>query len=426
MSSDDKGPRSEKRPFGKKPFKAGGRKFGDKKFGDKKFGGDRPFRDRGPRPDAPRGAHPDSPRGPRPDGERSFRDRGPRPNGSRGPRPDGERSFRERGPRPGSDRPFRDRGAPREGGSGPRANEPGKSPFRGMYGGPKKDGEYPRGDRPFRRESREPREAGAGQEEQGRPHLGENELRYHGKNACLGLFKARPDDIVRLYVRRDLAPEFAELIEYCAKNHKSYHLVEEGDLDRLSASTHHQGICLIAGVKRFLAENAFFSELGAHRTLVLYLDGVANPHNLGAIIRTAAHFGVKFVCVAAEEVSKISPSLYRTAEGGAEAVNVVRIEDPEKFLDRLRHQGFQLYAFEAGPKSISLFDTRLNEKSVFVFGAEVEGLSGIVKTIVESKVQIPGTGEVESLNVSVAAAIAMAEFEKQGITRSVRIVKKKS
>jgi TrmH RNA methyltransferase len=447
MSSDDKGPRGDKRPFGKKPFKASGRKFGDKKFGP---GGDRP--QRGPRAEGERsfGDRPARPYGkrnegesrPRPVGDRDFgpkkfgarptspypkrpeRAGGPRPVSERGPRAEGERSFGDRPARPYNRRPERDNG-PRP--VGERAERGAKSPFRGMYGGPKKpEGEYPRGDRPFRRNQREPANGPRiNAEEAQRPHLGEGELRYHGKNACLGLFKARPEDIVRLYVRRDLAVEFAPLIEYCAKNHKSYHLVEEPDLERLSASTHHQGICLIAGMKRFFAENTFFSELGAHRTLVLYLDGVANPHNLGAIIRTAAHFGVKFVCVPMEEISKISPALYRTAEGGAEAVNVVRIEDPEKFLDRLRHQGFQLYAFEAGPKSVSLFDTRLNEKAVFVFGAEVTGLSGLVKTIVESKLQIPGTGEVESLNVSVAAAIAMAEFGKQGVNRTVRIVKKK-
>jgi TrmH RNA methyltransferase len=256
-----------------------------------------------------------------------------------------------------------------------------------------------------------------------RPHLAENELRYHGKNACLALLKARPQDIVRAYVLREKSEEFAELIEFCAKNHLSYHLVDAGDLERLTDSIHHQGVCLIARAKRFFREDAFFRELGAHRTLVIYLDGVANPHNLGAILRTAAHFGVKYVCVPKDEITKISPALYRTAEGGAELVHLVRVEDTEKFLDRLQSTGFQLYAFEPGAKAIPLFETRLNEKSVFVFGAEVEGLSGLVKTIVETKVTIPGTGGVESLNVSVAAAVAMAEFEKQSQSRSVRIVK---
>jgi TrmH RNA methyltransferase len=468
MSTDDKRPRGDKKPFGKKPYRSGGG-FGDKKpYGDKKpFGdkkrfagpgagprgprpeGDRPFRDRGPRPDGPSrprpfGDRPDRDRGPRRDFGDKGRPRGPRPvgEGPSRPRPFGDRPDRDRGPRPVGDRQFRERG-PRADGerpSRPFGNRPDREeraprkdrPFRGMYGGPKKDGEYPRGDRPFRRgpargadqESSAPRVRSP--EDTERRHLGEDELRYLGKNACLGLFKARPDDIVRVYVLRSLAEEFAAVIEYCGKNHLSYHLVEEQDLERLTDSVHHQGICIVARMKRFFPEEAFFRELGAHRTLVLYLDGVANPHNLGAIVRTAAHFGVKFVCVPKDEINKLSPALYRTAEGGAEAVNVVRIEEPEKFFDRLSHQGFHLYAFEAGKKSMSLFDTRLNEKSVFVFGAEVEGLSGLVKSVVESKIKIPGTGEVESLNVSVAAAVAMAEFEKQGVTRSVRIVKKKS
>jgi TrmH RNA methyltransferase len=457
MSTDDKRPRGDKKPFGKKPYRTGGG-FGDKKpFGDKKrFAGPAA----GPRGAGPRGPRPDGdrPSRPRPFGDRPDRDRGPSRDfgdkGPRGPRPNSDRPF-ERGPRadgegpsrprPFGDRPDRDRGPRRDfGDKGPRGPRPDgdrpdrdrnsrkDTPFRGMYGGPKKEGEYPRGDRPFRRGPAR----GADQESSGprvrspedteRRHLGEDELRYLGKNACLGLFKARPDDIVRVYVLRSLAEEFTAVIEYCGKNHLSYHLVEEEDLERLTDSVHHQGICIVARMKRFFPEEAFFRELGAHRTLVLYLDGVANPHNLGAIVRTAAHFGVKFVCVPKDEINKLSPALYRTAEGGAEAVNVVRIEEPEKFFDRLTHQGFHLYAFEAGKKSMSLFDTRLNEKSVFVFGAEVEGLSGLVKSLVESKVKIPGTGEVESLNVSVAAAVAIAEFEKQGLTRSVRIVKKKS
>ena len=287
-----------------------------------------------------------------------------------------------------------------------------------MFSGPR-DQRQERGDRPFDRREEGARGGksfpGEGQQARSeRPHLAEDELRYHGKNACLGLWKARPDDIIRVYVLREKSEEFADLIEFCAKNRKSYHLVGEGDLERLSDSIHHQGICVIAKAKRFFREENFFHELGAHRTLVLYLDGVANPHNLGAIMRTAAHFGVQWVCVPKDEITKISPALYRTAEGGAEQVKLVRVEDAEKFLDRLRGQGFQLYAFEPSAKAVSLFETRLNEKSVFVFGAEVEGLSGIVKTIVESKLTIPGTGAVESLNVSVAAALAMAEFQKIG------------
>jgi RNA methyltransferase, TrmH family len=296
----------------------------------------------------------------------------------------------------------------------------------------------PFGEKPFRRrpddrdsrgadrgEQHRPREEGPAPRRE-RPHLAENELHYHGKNACLALYQQRPQDLIRVYVLRDLAEEYSELLEYCAKNRKAYHLVGPRDLERLTDSVHHQGICLVARAQRSLREDQFFRELGGGRSLVMYLDGVGNPHNLGAILRTAAHFGVKHLCVPQESVGRLSPAIFRTAEGGAEFVSVVRIEDTEKFLDRLQGMGFHLYAFDPAASSQSLFDTRLNERSAFVFGAEVEGLSGLVRTIVETKLSIPGTGAVESLNVSVAAALAMAEFQKQGTQRAVRIVKSRS
>lgn len=459
MSPNDKKPFGEKKSFGKKPF--GAKKFGDRgprREGSGGFGGKRSFGDRGPRGESGGGRGPRREggfdRGPRRDGKfdrgprreggfggkRSFGDRGPRADGggSRGPRidADSEQPQPRRWEEGDSQRPFRKK--PFGGGKGRFGDKPARhdnSRFRGMYNGPatREDRER-RQFRSYRPDPRAEKDLGPDAapvmpdvDGGDRPHLAENELRYHGKNACLALLKSRPDDIVRVYVLKELAEELNPLIEHCAKNRKAYHLVDAGDLERLTDSLHHQGVCVIARAKRFFKEEIFFRELGAHRTLVLYLDGVANPHNLGAIVRTAAHFGVKFVCVPKDEINKISPALYRTAEGGAEVVNLVRVEDTEKFLDRMRALGFQLYAFEAGEKTVPLFETRLNEKALFVFGAEVEGLSGLVKTIVETKVSVPGTGAVESLNVSVAAAVAMAEFERQGKTpRPVRIVKSKS
>lgn len=455
----DRGPRRE---GGSGPRREGGGFGGKRSFGDrgsrpggfKKFGDrDRPSRDRQERPDAdrPRTFPTPLPEGaPRPErdaGDRPFRkkpfgdrggfgDRGPRREG--GPRDRGgfggrrEGGFNKFG---GGDRGDRRGGYGRsEGRDGNRDDR-----YRGMYGKPMSDEQREwKKKRSYRPDPgfvpdqgpeapAHASDADTAADTAARPHLAENELRYHGKNACLALLKSRPQDIVRAYILREKAEELSSLIEFCAKNHLAYHLVGAGDLERLSDSIHHQGVVIIARAKRFFKEEIFFKELGAHRTLVVYLDGVANPHNLGAILRTAAHFGVKWVCVPKDEITKISPALYRTAEGGAETVNLVRVEDTEKFLDRLRGTGFQLYAFEPGEKAIPLFETRLNEKSVFVFGAEVEGLSGLVKTIVETKVTIPGTGNVESLNVSVAAAVAMAEFERQGqAPRAVRIVKSRS
>ena len=259
-----------------------------------------------------------------------------------------------------------------------------------------------------------------------RPHFNKNELHFYGQNACLALWRNRPKEILKVYVHRDLSDEFSDLLKYCASQRKSYHLVGESDLERLTDSVHHQGICIVAEGRRPLRDQDLFRELGSGRTLILYLDGVGNPHNLGAILRTAAHFGVKYVAVPKDSFVRLSPAANRTSEGAAEFVSIVTVENPEKFFDRLHQSGFGTYDFAAHEKNASLYDTRLAERSLFVLGNEVAGVSSAVNSLVERGLRIPGTGAVESLNVSVAAALATAEFFRQASQKSVRIVKSRT
>lgn len=256
-----------------------------------------------------------------------------------------------------------------------------------------------------------------------RPHLGKDELRYYGRNACLALWKQRPKDLIRVYVRKDLADDYADLLADCAKTRKSYHLVNEGDLERLAGSLHHQGICVVAKQKRSLRDGDLLRELGGGRELILYLDGVGNPHNLGAILRTAAHFGVRYVAGPASSLPRLSAAAARTSEGGGEHVSLVRVEDPIAFVEKIRKRGFLAYGLDAAASPQSLPGTRLPERLLFVLGSEVEGISQELRAMLDATLHIPGTGAVESLNVSVAAAIAMTEFVRQRTERQVRMVK---
>ncbi|MGE3262264.1 MAG: TrmH family RNA methyltransferase [Bacteriovoracia bacterium] len=254
-------------------------------------------------------------------------------------------------------------------------------------------------------------------------HLNKDELRFCGKNACVAIWKNRPRDIIRVYVERARTEEYAEMLTAMAKEQRAYQLVDASDLERLTDSVHHQGVCIVAAAKRTMQEKDFFREIMGGRSLLLYLDGVGNPHNLGAILRSAAHFGIRHVALPKESFSRLSPAANRTSEGAAEFVSLVEVEDAETFFDRLHQRDFISYTFDAKESNPSIYDTRLPEKAVFVFGNEVDGVSGLVRATVERSLRIPGTGNVESLNVSVAAALAMAEFNRQSSQRSVRIVK---
>src|SRR5690606_8688382 len=122
---------------------------------------------------------------------------------------------------------------------------------------------------------------------------------------------------------------FSDLLTWCAKNKKSYHVVKENDLERLASSVHHQGVCVVAKRRTKLYFSRFLQELkhSPAALTLLFLDGVENPHNLGAILRTANFLGVKYILGEKGRLPRLSPAAVRTAEGAAETVTLVECED---------------------------------------------------------------------------------------------------
>src|SRR5690606_36072272 len=113
------------------------------------------------------------------------------------------------------------------------------------------------------------------------------------------------------------------------------------DLDKLTESVHHEGVCILAKELPLCQEKQMFSSIKKKECL-LYLDGVQNPHNLGSIVRTAAHFGITHILGEKGKMPTLSPSSYRIAKGGAELVKIVLLENPLKTLKELKEKGFCL------------------------------------------------------------------------------------
>lgn len=238
------------------------------------------------------------------------------------------------------------------------------------------------------------------------------ELKYYGTAACRAIFSRRPGDIVRVYVERERVEEFGPLLKWAAGQRKAYHLVGGEELEKITESVHHQGIALIARERPVLDFAALRDRLDAERELLLYLDGVENPHNLGAILRTCAHFGVRFVLGAQGRLPRLSPSACRVAEGGAEAVDLVALDRPLKQLKELRRLGF-LLAATAVDRGDSLYQVRFPARTLLALGAEVEGISKPIAEAADLLLTIPGSGAVESLNVGIACAVMVSEYRRQ-------------
>jgi TrmH RNA methyltransferase len=144
---------------------------------------------------------------------------------------------------------------------------------------------------------------------------------------------------------------------------------------------------------------------------VVALVDVENPHNVGAIVRSAAHFGARAVVVEGDR-DPLSPSALRTAQGGAEAVEVLAAARIDGALDTCRRAGFRVLA-TSGREGRSLYQSPLPPRAVLLLGSEREGLPGRLLSRADDVLSIPGTGAVESLNVSVAAAVVLGEMWRQ-------------
>ncbi|HEX8085230.1 MAG TPA: 23S rRNA (guanosine(2251)-2'-O)-methyltransferase RlmB [Solirubrobacteraceae bacterium] len=231
----------------------------------------------------------------------------------------------------------------------------------------------------------------------------------YGKHAARAVLLARPravrrmllggkpeyhSDLVALAERHGIAPELVPWPAFRS-------LTGLGDDDR------HQGICLFTEARPILSER----DLGRLRDggVVLALDQINDPQNLGTMLRTAAFFGVSAVLVLKNRSAEVTPLVARIAVGGAELVDVYRVTNLARSLGTLKELGFWVYGLDERGSS-SLADTAFDAKTVLVVGAEGEGLRRRTKETCDVLVRIPGGQPgLESLNAGVAASVALAE-----------------
>ncbi len=240
----------------------------------------------------------------------------------------------------------------------------------------------------------------------------QDETKVLGENACRVCFSERPDSVVKMYLHADYAARFADVMKFLAANKRAYHIVDNAELEKVSASQHHGGVVLVVKKRQVLSVASY---LTMHRKktqdCLLALDGVGNPHNLGAIARSCAHFGVSGIILTAPEALQ-SGAAARTAEGGLEFVEALQTDHLPLALKLCKDAGYTLIT-TSSHAGVSLYNSQLPKKVVVVFGEEMQGVSKAVANSAEIALQIPGTGKVESLNVSVAASLILGEWYRQ-------------
>lgn len=236
------------------------------------------------------------------------------------------------------------------------------------------------------------------------------ETRVYGENACQALFQSRPECIVRAWFIQSVTPRFKEALRWMAANRKAYHVVDDAELTKASGTEHHGGVCFLIKKRNGTTVQQWVSQAEAD-DCVLALEDVGNPHNLGAMMRSCAHFGVKGVLLQDAALLE-SGAAIRTAEGGAEHVQPITGDSVLEAIEQFREAGYTIVT-TSSHAGTPLSKATLPRKMVLVLGQERDGLSDAALSAADLSLSIDGTGKVESLNVSVATGVLLAEWWRQ-------------
>ena len=239
--------------------------------------------------------------------------------------------------------------------------------------------------------------------------------RIAGFAAVSALFAAAPDRVERLFFEERAKARVKPFCVVMARARKPYRLVTVPELERIAGTPMHGGVVAIARPRPVLPFDPDEARAWARDNhLLLLLDGVGNPHNLGAIVRTAAFFGVPRA-VLSDDPAQANPSdaAYRVAEGGFEHVQFYRAT---RFAAALKQLGQSYRVLGTAPEAKTTLATLRRSERPFalVLGNEEAGLSRATLEACGEIIAIPRAGRIQSLNVAASAAILMFALTQSG------------
>lgn len=236
-----------------------------------------------------------------------------------------------------------------------------------------------------------------------------------GIHAARHALQHSPDSILEIWVQENKkdARNIQQLLD--STGTITVHFVNKQTLDRLAGYQRHQGIVLRRKMEKASGQQDLIDrlqEFAAEQAMILALDGVQDPHNLGACLRTADAAGVCAVVLPKNKAVSVNATVSKVAAGAAENVPVYEVTNLARTLRQLQEAGFWVIGTcDDAPESIYVAD--LNRPLVLVLGAEGSGLRHNTRKQCDTLVRIPMHGIVESLNISVACGICLYEALRQ-------------
>ena len=207
---------------------------------------------------------------------------------------------------------------------------------------------------------------------------------------------------------------FFPLTRLAKERHIPFSVESRERLDRLAGDRHHQGVVASVAAKQLLEWEELLDEVEQRTTpsLLVVLDQIQDPHNLGAIIRTVDGAGGHGIVIPKHRAVGLTAGVAKASAGALEHVPVARVTNTGKFLEQCQQRAIKTVALDATAKT-SYTECNFTDSLALVFGSEGEGIRPIVLKKCDERVSIPMLGKINSLNVSVAVAVTIFEAARQ-------------
>lgn len=243
-----------------------------------------------------------------------------------------------------------------------------------------------------------------------------------GRNAVREVLRHSPTRILKLFAAEGAEKELGELM----RGHLQVNRVEKKTLTDLCGTDSHQGIAVeLKDRPHFdlddLIDSAPDDEVehvaSYDNFLVLALDDVQDPHNLGAIFRASECFGINWLLWSKNRGASITPTVTKVSAGATELVRFVSVSNLHDAILKLKKNGFWIIATCIGEESVSLLDFEWPKRAVLILGNEGEGVKKLLLKEADFKVAIPQFGQIDSLNVSQATSVLLFDWRAKSIQK---------
>tara|TARA_R110000868_G_scaffold1211_2_gene9321 strand:- start:43229 stop:43978 length:750 start_codon:yes stop_codon:yes gene_type:complete len=236
----------------------------------------------------------------------------------------------------------------------------------------------------------------------------------YGKKPVEESLSERAKQIDKIFIKNSISPNsYKNIYETASQNRIPLVTVPDAKLFNLVGRVNHQGF--VALISKIEYSNFFdwieIQDLSTNPA-VLLLDGIEDPHNLGAILRTAAAAGIAAVIVPTQNQSPVNATVFKTSAGTAGRIPIIRVHDTNQGFKDLKLAGFKIIGLDTSAKN-DIWETSFENPVAFLIGNEGRGIANNLLTNCDKLIKFPMEHNIESLNASVSAALVSYEWKRQ-------------